>query len=67
MDVKYDKKAKQIVVTIPYDEAADYPLNEKTNKTRTVASSGGFTPVQGAPDGLKISVHVFNKKDVPKA
>lgn len=66
MDIKYNKAKKQIEVTIPYDESVDYPLHAH-GKNRVVGSSGGFVLLQDAAHGTKISVHVFNKKDVPKA
>jgi hypothetical protein len=57
MQTIYDAKAKTITIVIPYDDAREYAVNQKTGKTRFVASSGGNVTVPGTK--CKVGVNAY--------
>ena len=58
MQVKFDKATKTVTLTFHYDPTAEYPVNAKSGKSRTVGGTGGFSTVDGAP-GLKVNVNAI--------
>lgn len=64
MQVRYDEKAHKIVIEIDASEAAvKNARTSATGKTKIVDTLGAFSPVAGAPHGLKVqcTVTVPNK------
>jgi hypothetical protein len=61
MQITYEKD--EIVIRVPFNakSAASLPLTA-SKKNHAVASTGGFIPVPGAPDGTRINLNVICKK-----
>ncbi len=55
MQVKFNAAAKQVTITFEYDPAAEYPVNEKTGKSKTISNTGGFVVFDPAK-GAKVNV-----------
>lgn len=55
MLVRYDEKAHKVVIEIDVSEAALKNARlSATQKTKIVDTLGAFSPVAGAPGGLKV-------------
>ena len=55
MQVKFNAAAKTVTVTFEYDPAVQYPVNEKTGKSKTISNTGGFIVFDPAT-GAKVNV-----------
>jgi len=62
MQIIHDPKAKTITVTLAFDPSATYPVNPKTGKSKTVASSGGYAVVPGTNVKLMVQAIQSNKQ-----
>ncbi len=52
----------EVVVRIPCDEAiAKAAPPSKSGKSRMIANTGGFVRVEGAPEGVKLSLNLIGK------
>lgn len=58
VDMQYDADTGMVTITFPFDPAGKYRVNEKTGKTRAVATSHGNVTVPGTR-GLKVGVNAF--------
>jgi hypothetical protein len=57
MNVKFEKG--EIVIRIPFKKDGAYPLS-KSGKSRLVATTGGFSAVDGAPDqSMRVAVNLI--------
>lgn len=61
MKVTYENG--EIVIRIPCNAKTikDAPAS-KSGKTKMLATTGGFTPVEGAPTGVKLSLNLTGPK-----
>lgn len=62
MKIAFEKN--EVVIRIPCSdkEIKNAPAS-KSGKTRMIASTGGFTQVTGAPDGVKLSLNLIAPKE----
>lgn len=52
-----------VVITIPVtDETIKAAPESKSGKSKMLASTGGFVPVEGAPAGVKLSLNLIGPK-----
>lgn len=59
MATKIEYAKDKVIITVDYKQGGFAGLpTSKSGKTLTVASTGGFVPIDGAPDGLKINLNV---------
>lgn len=61
MKIIYDSSTREVVIRIPYEPGAGAlaPLSS-TGKSRLVAKTTTFTPVEGCPDPLKVSLNLIH-------
>lgn len=66
MSVKYTDMPQEdeltIIIRIP-KERNDLPLSD-TGKTRSIASTRGNVPIEGAPDDIRLGLNLYSR--VPK-
>ncbi len=59
MNITYEKD--EVVIRIPYSaKAIAAAAMSKSGKNKMVATTSGFVPVSGAPDGVKLSLNPSN-------
>lgn len=60
MKIEYENG--EVIVRIPVDEASSKlaPMSA-SGKSRMIASTGGFVPVQGAPAGVRLNLNLIGK------
>lgn len=60
MKISYEKN--EVVIRIPCgEEEIKKARPSSTGKSKMIASTGGFTVVEGAPDGVKLSLNLITK------
>ena len=60
MNVTYEAGAVVIRIPCSPEQAKSAPVS-RTGKSRMISNSGGFIAVQGAPDGVKLSLNLIGK------
>lgn len=62
MKITYEKN--EVVIRIPCDaETIKAAKLSGTGKSKMLASTGGFAPVDGAPAGVKLSLNLIGPKE----
>lgn len=61
--MKIEYKGGNVVITIPCgDKEIKAAPPSKTGKTKMIATTGGFSQVEGAPVGVKLSLNLVGPK-----
>lgn len=63
MAYKVTRGKDKITIEIDFKDGDEKtaPINAKTNKSRTIASNGGFQQVEGCPDGVRVQINCIAK------